>query len=88
MVTIKETKKKLTLKGRYFMLHYVRYLTVGESDEMIATLSFANLVCSVLCWSKDCNNGQESENEEILMSESRNHLLRSYWDLHVVRNHV
>ena len=88
MVAMKETNKKLTLKGGYFMLHYVRYLTVGEPDEMISTLSFANLVCSVLCWSKDCNNGQESENEEILMSETRNDLLRSYWDLHVVRNHV
>ena len=38
---------------------------------MIATLSFANLVCSLLCWLKDCNNGQESENEETLISESK-----------------
>ena len=37
-----------------FMLHYI----FGEPDDMIATLSFANLVCSLLCWFKDCNNGQ------------------------------
>ena len=31
------------------MLHYITYLTVGEPDDMIARLSFANLVCLVLC---------------------------------------
>ena len=32
MVAIKETNKKLTLKGGYFILHYVRYLTVEFSQ--------------------------------------------------------
>ena len=66
MVALKQTnKKKLTSKGAYFMLHYVRYFV---SWNMIA-LSSANLVYSLLCWLKDCNNGQKSENEETLLSE-------------------
>ena len=36
---------------------------------MIAKLSLANLVFSLPCWLKNCNNGQESENEETQLSE-------------------
>ena len=76
MVALKQTnKKEITSEGAYFMLHYI----FGEPDNMIATLSFAN-------WFKDCKNGQESENEETLMSGSRNDLLKGCWDL--VTNHV
>ena len=80
MAAIKQTNKKLTLKGAYFMLHYI-IKVFGEPDDMIASLSFANLVSSFLCWLKDCNNGQERENEETVIYESRNDLVQSCWDL-------
>ena len=63
-------KKKLT-DGKIFhnpALHEV----FRETNDTFATLSFANLVCSLPCWWKDCSNGQESENEETLISRSRN----------------
>ena len=45
MVTIKQTNKKPHIEGSMFQvaLHKV----FGELNEMIATLSFANLVCSL-----------------------------------------
>ena len=84
MVAIKQTNKNSHWREHIFMLHYI----FGEPDDMIATLSFANLVCSLLCWFKDCNNGEESEYEETPMSKSRSNLLWSCWDLHVIANHV
>ena len=71
MVARKETNKKTRFEGRIFHVASHKLFSVGEPDDMIATLLFANLVCSLLCWLKDCDNGQESKNEEILMSESR-----------------
>ena len=62
------------------MLHYI-IKVFGEPDDMIASLSFANLVSSFPCWLKDCNNGQERENEETVIYESRNDLVQSCWDL-------
>ena len=77
-------KRQTYVNGR--MSHAALYKLFSESNDTFATLSFANLVCSLPCWLKDCNNGQESDNEETLMSGSRNDLIQSCWDL--VRNHV
>ena len=84
MVAIKQTNKNIHIEGSVF--HVALHKVFGEPDNMIATLSFANLVCSLLCWLKDCNSGQDSENEETLMSESRNDSVQSCWDL--VTNYV
>ena len=77
-------KGQTYINGR--MSHAALYKLFSESNDTFATLSFANLVCSLPCWLKDCNNGQESDNEETLMSGSRNDLIQSCWDQ--VRNHV
>ena len=84
MATIKQTNQKLNIKGNIFQV--APHKVFGEWDNMLTTLSFTNLVCSLPCWLKDCKNGQESESEETLMSGSRNDLLQSWWDL--VTNHV
>ena len=69
MVALKQTnRKEITSEGAYVMLHYI--FLVSQLQHQIATLSFAN-------WLKDCNIGQGSENEETLMSGSRNDLLKS-----------
>ena len=64
MVAIKqitEQTKKTHIKGSIF--HAALLKVFGKPDGMIAKLSFLNLIYSIPCGLKDCNNGQESDNE-------------------------
>ena len=49
MVAIKGTNKKTHFEGRIFHVALHKVFSFGEPDDMIATLLFANLVCSLLC---------------------------------------
>ena len=49
MVARKETNKKTHFEGRIFHVALHKVFSVGEPDDMIATLLLANLVCSLLC---------------------------------------
>ena len=55
-------KQKTHIKGSIF--HVALLKVFGKAGDMIAKLSFVSLTYSLPCWLKDCNNGQESENEE------------------------
>ena len=68
----KQTQKS-HFEGSIF--HVALHNVLGEVDEMIMTLSFANLVCSLSCRLKDHKNSRRSENEET--DESRNNSLQS-----------
>ena len=47
MVARKETNKKTPFEGRIFHVALHKVFSVGEPDDMIETLLFANLVCSL-----------------------------------------
>lgn len=58
------------------MKFHVQVLDIGsDQDNGIAMLSFANLLGLLPCQVKDWNDGQERENEESMISESRYNLL-------------
>ena len=59
-------EKKADVDGRTF--HVQLHALGSELKDAVATLSFAKLVCLPSCQWKDCYDGLERENEEILMT--------------------
>lgn len=59
-------EKKTDVDGRTF--HVQLHALSSKLKDAVATLSFAKLVCLPSCQWKDCYDGYERENEEILMT--------------------